>query len=36
LRDNHAPSIMPPPRRRIPILIVAAFVVREERLSGDF
>src|SRR6266567_2968590 len=31
LRDNHAPSIMPPPRRRIPILIVAAFSSRSPR-----
>src|SRR6266568_7339418 len=33
LRDNHAPSIMPPPRRRIPILIVAAFSSRSPRDS---
>src|SRR5712691_1733321 len=34
LRDNHAPSIMPPPRRRIPILIVAAFSSRSPRDSA--
>src|SRR6266571_6275791 len=35
LRDNHAPSIMPPPRRRIPILIVAAFSSRSPRDTGS-
>src|SRR6266496_6250838 len=34
LRDNHAPSIMPPPRRRVPILIVAAFSSRSPRDTG--
>src|SRR5438128_633869 len=36
LRDNHAPSIMPPPRRRIPILIVAAFSSRSPRDNHAF
>jgi hypothetical protein len=34
LRDRHAATIMPMPRRRIPILIVAVFPSRSPRYTA--
>jgi hypothetical protein len=35
LRDNHVATIMPMPRRQIPILIVAPFLSSSPRYSSD-